>query len=256
MLKFFISTGFFCLYQITYTQVNFWSIPKQRMNLNAYAHLPEGSKITYSKFKISDQVSLKSYQEYLDDIKKDSSSDFHTSQRPHIEKQEQLTAAYSQSTHLEAEPVIGVSFEQAMNFALWYQRKYGNKGKTYRLPTLAEFFLADAHGHGELLGPNFLFANWTLNSFDESARHFRSNKKTFPYDYFYEHKREDHNIKKKKCVIGNSFLAQFKYPISAATFPYYAHNGYAHVSFRIVEVRCVKSKFAKSTNYQNDIKLK
>lgn len=215
--------------------LEFIDVPKQKINLNRIAGLEGGTVQKYSKFRMSQQINLRQYKAYLSDVKRDSNEIFYQTQLPNFSKRPELTAQYLNAVHLDDYPVVGVSMDNALLFANWYQRKWASKGNSFRLPTISEFMLLHARDTNVLIGQEALFSNWTLNSYDESAGIFANNKSGFPYEYIYHHKSGDPKVKKRKMIIGNSFFMQKKDPMFFSNFGYYADLGYTFVSFRIVE---------------------
>ncbi len=215
-------------------KLQFFNIKSKSLNFAQKLGVPSDSSVhELGSFRISNQITLKQYKQYLNSIKKDSLYSFYLSQLPKIDNQEKLTAKYLSSNEFDSQPVIGVSMDNACNFARWYTAIQKNNKFKYRLPILVEWI--SMNEEKKTFSDDFLL-DWTLNSYDESSLLFYK-KGEFPLGYFYQHKNTDAKIKKRKCVIGKSFRVSLADPVKIASqFPCYADEGYADVGFRLVEV--------------------
>ncbi|MFN4910675.1 MAG: SUMF1/EgtB/PvdO family nonheme iron enzyme [Flavobacteriales bacterium] len=238
-------------------KLQFFNVKSKSLNFAQKLGIPSDSSVhELGAFRISKQITLKQYKEYLNSIKEDSLYSFYLSQLPKIDNQEKLTAKYLSSNEFDSQPVIGVSMDNACNYAHWYTTNQKNEKLKYRLPTLVEWISMDEEkkdvSHGFLL-------DWTLNAYDESS--FLLHKKgEFTLGYFYQHKPTDVKVKKRKCVIGKSFRVSLADPVKIASqFPCYADEGYADVGFRLVEVGVRDSAFSQNNivkrKIQDDILL-
>ncbi|MFY7669327.1 MAG: SUMF1/EgtB/PvdO family nonheme iron enzyme [Crocinitomicaceae bacterium] len=207
-----------------------------------------------SSFRISKQITLKEYKQYLNSIK-DSSYAFYLSQLPKIERQEYLTKNYLNSTEFDNEPVIGVSMDNACNFARWYTTVQNKEKIKYRLPTVFEWISMNEERKPS---SKDILLDWTLNAYDESAYDFFK-RGEFPVGFFHKHKKYQPKVMKRKCVIGQSFRISLADPVKiSSTFPCYADEGYADVGFRLIEVSRADyfDKYTNQDEVQSDISLK
>lgn len=236
-------------------KLQFFNIKSKSLNFAQKLGVPSDSSVhELGSFRISNQITLKQYKQYLNSIKKDSLYSFYLSQLPKIENQEKLTAKYLSSNEFDSQPVIGVSMDNACNFARWYTAIQKNNKVKYRLPILVEWI--SMNEEKKTFSDDFLL-DWTLNSYDESSLLFYK-KGEFPLGYFYQHKNTDPKIKKRKSVIGRSFRISLADPVKISSrFSYFADEGYADVGFRLVEVNKVDfldKKVGQGTT-QEDIQL-
>ncbi len=217
-------------------------IPKQTnntYNLLGYNLKPEYRE-TKNTFEISSQIKLSEYKEYLFDIKQDSSELFYISQLPDTSICNFSNIdLYLNDKELQEEPVIGISWESAMNFCKWKTiEENGDKIEfIYRLPFISDWIFAYnfLQNSGIANDINKNYSDWLLNSKDESAYSLLHN---LNMDYIYFAKANDPPVLKRKVYIGNSFL--YKQTNLGYNFYGYSNIGYPQVGFR-----CVK-------NYLND----
>lgn len=245
-------------------KINFYRIKEKKINLSEKLGIKSDSTVhSFSSFRISKQITLKQYKQYLRSIEKDSSYAFFLSQLPKIERQESLTKNYLNASDFDDEPVIGVSMDNACNFAVWYSSIQGSDKVKYRLPMVFEWISmneetekkSDNTKKNKLVGP---ILDWTINAFDESAYLFQNPSK-FPVGYLYKHSKYDHKVLKRKSVIGRSFRISLADPVKISSlYSYYADEGYADVGFRLIEVGRVDpfEKYTKQEPIQSDINLK
>lgn len=215
-------------------KIHFYNVSTKRINFAQKLGIPSDSSIhELGSFRISKQITLKQYKQYLNSIKKDSLYSFYLSQLPKIDNQEELTAKYLGSDAFDSQPVIGVSMDNACNYARWYTAIQKNNKFKYRLPILVEWISMNEEKKNF---SNDFFLDWTLNAFDESSM-LLYKKGEFPLGYFYQHKKTDPKVMKRKCVIGRSFRISLADPVKISSqFPFYADEGYADVGFRLVEI--------------------
>ena len=239
MLNNLIFISFIFILSISYGQnISFFQVKKKSINFaQKMGYQSDSSIIDVPSFKISNQITLRQYKQYLSSIEKDSSYVFYLSQLPKIERQINLTKNYLMSKELNNEPVIGVSMDNACNFAKWYTATQNKEKLVYRLPTLSEWISMNEQKN---TSSNSILLDWTLNAFDESVFFFG----TIGNGYFYQHKKDDSKSFKRKCVIGKSFRISLADPVKISLkYSYYADEGYADVGFRLIEV-------SKSDNFQ------
>ena len=239
MLNNLIFISFIFILSISYGQnISFFQVKKKSINFaQKMGYQSDSSIIDVPTFKISNQITLRQYKQYLSSIEKDSSYVFYLSQLPKIEWQINLTKKYLISKEYDNEPVIGVSMDNACNFAKWYTATQNKEKLVYRLPTLSEWISMNEQKN---TSSNSILLDWTLNAFDESVFFFG----TIGNGYFYQHKKDDSKSFKRKCVIGKSFRISLADPVKISLkYSYYADEGYADVGFRLIEV-------SKSDNFQ------
>lgn len=223
------------------TSSKLYSIKEQNLNLYELIHYyKKGSSQTIKAFEISQQVSYKEYKVYLNEIKKDSSLGYYESQLP--DKRIGNTEIYKEyitSNKYDNYPVLGVSWDNAMNYCKWKTIK-DNKDSirfVYRLPHCSEWLAANHYLNTNKLKNDFNknYADWLINTFDDEyyyVEDYISNG--FKFDYIYYHKPNDHVALRRKRVIGNSYLHQNEFPLSN-NFSYYANIGYKQVAFRYIK---------------------
>lgn len=100
----------------------FYSIPSQSKNFHAlYGDTSYKKAQIVEEFEISEQVTFKEYKEYLAAIKKDSSEKFYWSQLPdtNISTDKKVYTEYITSKEYDDYPVLGISWDNAMNYCKW-----------------------------------------------------------------------------------------------------------------------------------------
>lgn len=257
MTKNFYCLVFISINSISYGQkIKFYNVKEKNLNFAEKMGIKSDTSIhNLSSFKISKQIRLKEYKQYLSSIEKDSSYAFYLSQLPKIERQEQLTKNYLNSSDFDNEPVIGISMDNACNFARWYTNTQNKDNVNYRLPTIFEWISMNEERKPS---SKDILLDWTLNAYDESVYEFFKPGE-FPVGYFYMHKKYDPKVMKRKCVIGQSFRISLADPVKiSSTYPCFADEGYADVGFRLVEVSRSDylDKYTNQDEVQSDISLK
>lgn len=258
MLKNTCGLLFFFTFSLSYGQkIKFYDVKEKKLNFAEKMGIKSDTSIhNLSSFKISKQITLKEYKQYLISIK-DSSYAFYLSQLPKIERQEQLTKNYLNSSDFDNEPVIGISMDNACNFARWYTNIQNKEKVKYRLPTIFEWISMNEEASKKNTFSSPLL-DWTLNAYDESVYEFFKSGE-FPVGFFIKHKKYDPKVKKRKSVIGQSFRISLANPVEISSkFFCYADEGYADVGFRLVEVSRADNfeEHAIEEEIQSDISLK
>lgn len=220
-------------------------IPKmhqiQTQTINYDKLLGENRKsdpLTISAFEISDFITYGQYKKYLTAIKSDSSNEFYKRQLPDTNMcLPDCYTKYAASTEFDNYPVIGISWEAAMNFCKWKTLRDNKNGEIkfiYRLPTCPEW-IAAYNFLGKQSDMNKYYSDWLINLKDESSYEFSEalNIPIFSYTYF--SRPDDPPVLKRKFVIGNSFLFEKENLKDFYAFSYYSFEGYRHISFRIVK---------------------
>ncbi len=217
-------------------------IPTQTLNLyKLFANYDKQNTFTIKQFELSEQVTYKEYKEYLAAVKKDSSEKFYLTQLPDSSIGPlEVYQKYLTLPDYDNNPVIGISWESAMNYCKWKTIKDNNNKHLqfiYRLPNcsewLAAYYYLKENKIKNTLNQNY--SDWLINMKDESHHLIDNNLiTTFIYDYTYFHKPGEGLTLKRKRVIGNSYLYQHEY-LLAHSFSFYANRGYREVSFRYVK---------------------
>lgn len=219
------------------------SIPAQTLNLDSIVgDSDENDRITIEKFEISSLVTLKEYKVYLEDIKQDSGYTYYKTQLPDTNiGTKEIHAHYISTKKYEAYPVVGISWENALNYCKWKTIKEnpGSIRYIYRLPKASEWIAALEYLKNQQIAHdlNHDYSDWLLVIRDESSKEFKSfhsDNKTWHYDFVYLHKMKDPPALKRKIVIGNSFLYQGE-RILHHNYSYYANQGYRQIGFRLVK---------------------
>jgi hypothetical protein len=229
-------------YSPDYKQAQFYLIPKQTIDL--FKVLADNSKTTthtVEAFQISEQISYKEYKEYLSAIKKDSSAKFYLTQLPDSSiGPAAVHKKYNSSSDYDIFPVLGISWDNAMNFCKWKTQKE-NKDSIkfiYRLPMASEWLAAYSYLSENKIKNDFNknYSDWLINSYDESVNENAgtSSSKQLFYDWFYLHTSKDPLALNRKQVIGNSYLYQQE-RLMRYSFSFYANEGYRHIGFRYVK---------------------
>lgn len=218
-----------------------FGIPAQTLDLFKLMGYDPKGKQAIKGFQISSFVTYREYKEYLNAIKKDSSEVYYQTQLPHKNIASTETwNKYIESDEYDGFPVLGISWDNAMNFCRWKTLRE-NKDSirfVYRLPNCSEW-LAAQHYLSENKIPNDMnknYSDWLLNVKDESAYDFtEKDKNVFPFDYVYWHRKNDSPVLKRKWAIGDSYLYQQNKLVNYYAFSYYANEGYRQISFRYVK---------------------
>lgn len=187
---------------------------------------------------ISAQITYGQYKRYLAAVKHDSSEAFYQSQQPDSGMTSPaIYKRYVGSSEFDDRPVVGISWENAMNYCRWKsaQDQAGQQSPfVYRLPSFVEWRLAKRfaveQGREEAFDTGF--SDWLLDAKDETEinlDHF------FKQSYVYVAKKDDPPVLKRKVVMGASFLYQYDDPYAYFKNSYYSGDGYRSVSFRIVK---------------------
>jgi len=211
-------------------------------DIKAYQLLGDTGNMVFhiNHFEISSFVTYKEYKVYLEAIRKDSSASFYQSQLPDTAMcQKAAYTKYISGTEYDNYPVIGITWEAAMNYCRWMTLKEKNNGNTYiyRLPKCSEWI--DAYDYlknsSEVNDMNQIYSDWLLNTMDESF--FNFGYRHFELDYFWWAKKTDPNVLKRKVVIGNSYLTSLHNFKDYLGYSYYSFHGYRQVGFRYVKCK-------------------
>jgi len=238
----------------------FYSIPRQvfnpyevigyNKNDNEYTRIErvKNFRMEIDSFEISSQVMFAAYKEYLDAIKKDSSYNFYLSQLPDsgITSKENYIK-YIADKKYDDFPVLGISWEAAMNYCKWKTLTENDRkklGYIYCLPQVSEWLAAYSYLEKNKIKNDFNrnFSDWTMNLYYEGS--YFGYDSNFKFDLVYLPKQKDKPRDKRMRVIGDSYLFQGEDLIQFRGF--YAFEGYRQVSFRMVKVYVNEKAFTKN----------
>ncbi|OGS79291.1 MAG: hypothetical protein A3D31_04780 [Candidatus Fluviicola riflensis] len=218
-------------------------IPAQSLNLlQLVGDTLTGKEQDIAAFEISKQVTFREYKQYLAAVKKDSSESYYRTQLPDssIAKRPDWEKYISDETY-DDYPVLGISWENAMNYCKWKTLKENKNNKEilfiYRLPKCSEWLAAKYYLETNELESDFSknYSDWLLSTKDESFWDIGNNSwRQWPYDYTYFHKTNDPPVMKRKLVIGDSYRYRLENQANSF-FSYYATKGYRQVAFRMVK---------------------
>ncbi|HAN77350.1 MAG TPA: hypothetical protein DCQ31_06030 [Bacteroidales bacterium] len=232
-------------------QSDYYVIPTQ--TLNTYELLGLNSKTNYNQtiktFEISKFITLKEYNEFLQYIKKRTTRKFYVSQLPDTSIiSEKEIKKYLRNKGFQDKPIVGISWESAMNFCKWKTQKENLTSDIkfiYRLPNFSEWLFSQYFLKNSSLENDFNknYSDWLINAKDDS----------YYFDIYYDALESDPPALKRKVAIGNSFL--FKQPTFGDyfNFSYYSFNGYPQIGFRYVKVHLNDSIFANKYSIENSI---
>lgn len=240
-------------------------IPAQTLKL--YILLSDSSKnkeTQVKEFEISNFITFKEYKIYLASVKKDSSLKFYSTQLPDTSICINIETYNKYISDIEYDnyPVLGISWDNAMNYCKWKTKQDNPKDTTiffYRLPHCSEWLAAKYYFEKNKIvnDLNKKYSDWLINSKDESHFFFTGTEATFTYDYFYVHSKVEAKVLKRKFVIGNSYLFQKEKLMDFYTFSYYANEGYRQIAFRYVKDYGDQSNYySKKSQPSNRFKLK
>ena len=264
----FISTiSFYFILLFSFCSINaigqkFNAIPTQHLELYQLLGHEDNYRIdTVEAFEISNFITYKEYKNYLNSIKSDesdSSKQYYQSQLPdtNITIEKDVYQEYITSNAYNKYPVLGISWEDAMNYCAWKTLQDNKKGKiefVYRLPKESEWLAALYYFKLKNIKHDFdqKYTDWLLNTFDESYFDFAHDLNP---SYFYDAKDEDPLIFNRKKIIGDSYLyslfsinyhyiSSVNYHLSYKNDYYlskiygYSYIGYQHIAFRIVKTK-------------------
>ena len=197
-------------------------------------------QMTVKKFQISQFVTYAEYKEYLKVIKADSSENYYLTQLPDSNiGHGEIHNTYITSDAYDALPVIGISWENAMNFLKWKtlrENKNDSIRFIFRLPQGSEWLAAYKHLEENDIKHDFnaLYSDWLLSTMDESYYSILKSKE-LAFDYCYFHKPNDPPALKRKLTLGDSYLFQSDKLLNYRRFSFYSYRGYRHIGFRYVK---------------------
>ncbi len=187
--------------------------------------------VSVSSFEMSSFITWKQYKIFLEDVKRMLGNEPYSALLPKLPA-DHLSECLTTKT-FDKLPVTGVSWTNAGEYCKWRMvvdnTEFDDNGLhiSYRLPFLGEWLSANdqLEGKGKKHDLNRTYADWTLNSMDESMQ--------FDFDYFYTAHANDHPSMKRKMVIGANFQYQFS-DFRQYSQSFYQDSSYAHIGFRLV----------------------
>lgn len=215
-------------------------------------------KVHVNSFGISPQIALWEYQEFLDQVKKDSSEKFYRKLLPDTGMcLPEAYRLYFDSKDYELFPVVGVSWEAAMQYMRWLtmtKNKDGIYDTIYLLPSVNQWVAANRYFSSQESLKKLLdgdYADWTIAAFDESAYDFMQSK-ALPMDYSFDAKDSDPPVLKRKRIAGNSFHRSNSVVYNQMQRYGYQDHGYSDVGFRYVyTIEPVKTDESGKPVYKN-----
>ena len=217
-----------------------YDIPAQTINPKFLMDMPgESYEVKKEAFQISHFVTYKEYKEYLEVIKGDSSNSYYLSQLPDSNiGPEAVYREYITSDSYDELPVLGVSWDNAMNYLKWKTYKEKNSDGLqfiYRLPQGSEWLTAYNYLEKAKISHDFndKYSDWMMGTVDESAYNFNQ-PLGWPLDYVYLHKPTDPPALKRKLTLGDSYLFQRARFWDYRRGAYYSYEGFRHIGFRYV----------------------
>jgi len=215
-------------------------------------------------FQISSLITFGEYKEYLEVIKRDSSSKFYFSQIPDSGMcLPENYKEYVSGDKYDNFPVMGVRWDAAMNYCRW-KTMQNNKDSIkyiYRLPSESEWltaynYLSESSVKHDL---SQNYSDWLLNAFDEDSPNFMNTTNSNhwnSFDYIYLAKNNEPHILHRKCVIGDSYLFKMENLADYSDIPYYSYQGYRQIGFRVLKEMVDKVNLVnKKGNQQTSIDL-
>jgi Sulfatase-modifying factor enzyme 1 len=233
----FLSVFVFLSQQTTAQQTH--KIPTQNLALYELIGKTSDKIFEIKEFEISDFITFKEYKMYLSDIKRDSSQEYYLSQLPdtNISTDKKAYQEYITNNIYDDYPVLGISWDNAMNYCKWKTQKEENV--IYRLPLCSEWLAASHYYEQNNIehDMNNKYSDWTLNQTTYWVRSSNFSPDTclpFYYDRrIYISKKSDPKVYKRQTIVGKSYLYQLANVFGHAY--YYAFEGYRHIGFRIVK---------------------
>ena len=233
--------GLVLLSQTCFTQVKFHQIPAWTFTISEFPSsefpISKMHKTTYNlkDFSISEQITFKEYKIYLVDMRKDSGQAFYKRQLPDSNMcLKEAYKKYINSKEFDNYPVLGISWESALNYCKWKTLKENKDSLLfyYRLPHQSEWFIANDYLTKQKIKNDFSkdYADWTLEAFDESAYDFEHDMN---HEYEYFALPNEANVLKRKRIMGDSYKFQSNDALQDGYG--YSFEGYAHVAFRLVK---------------------
>lgn len=241
LIALFLLLSFSCFAQ------EYYNIPPQQLDLLKYMgkENPKSYIDTLEQFSLSEFITYGAYKEYLNEIKKDSSPNYYISQRPdsNIAPTAEIYSAYVNSNKFDNEPVLGISWDNAMNYCIWKTLRENKSDKIkfiYRLPSVKEWLAALYYldKNKVLHDLNDEFSDWLIDPYYENAfEYWGDYRPLFLITAFYvpfEEKNRNSSAWKRKLTAGNSYLFSEPRPLFYR-FWFFQYDGQRHLGFRLVK---------------------
>jgi hypothetical protein len=248
---FFLSTLF------SHSQNFSWhSIPERQIVLNqlfSSINSPNDIKVKVKKFELfHSQVSLAEYKLFLNSVRKDSGELVYQSLLLDTNiGPKDVREKYFNSGKYDDYPVVGISWESALNYCKWLTVKNNPDSLQiiYRLPNLYEYYSAYLYLQSAAIDNNLnsSYADWLMDAKDESITEVQED---IGLSYYYFHSLIDPPVMKRKMVIGKSFLHSFNELEDYLKLSFYGNVGYRHIGFRIVKDSNPDSFLIDKTDYK------
>jgi hypothetical protein len=220
----------------------FYKIPDQIINFYEMTEVDYEYMDTIPAFEISHFITLKEYKEFLVDVKKDSSEYYYLHMLPDssIAKSPEIYNEYITEKKYEKYPVLGVTWEGALNYCWWKSRKDNDQGVlefSYSLPLAREWMAAYSYLTENSIKNDFnnKYADLLFSSYLEPAfPYIYKNKFRCEMDYIHFANQDSHLASKRKMIIGSSYVYEMcKFFTNYNNL--HSYEGSAYVSFRIVK---------------------
>lgn len=250
--NFFILT--FLLLSFSCFGQKYYEIPLQKIDLLQYMgkENPKFYIDTLDRFSLSEFITYGQYKQYLTELQKDSSIEYYISQRPdsNIAPSAEVYSEYVNSTLFDNEPVVGISWDNAMNYCIWKTLKDNKSNKIkfiYRLPSTREwlaalYYLEQKKLHHDL---NDKFADWLIDAYYSNFFEYwgEFDGISFLTDFYvpFEERNDTPSAWKRKLTAGNSYLFSEPTPLFYR-FWFFQYDGQRHLGFRLVK------EYVKSEN--------
>lgn len=227
-------------------QTHYYKIPWQNFTFqnknsdditSVYSRLNKKRIVSTPDIQISHLITLKEYKEFLKSTKDKMPDSLYIKFLPDSTFFKKGTfCEYMKETEYDLYPVPAVSWENAVRFCKWKTIKE-NKGDTikfiYRLPTKNEWLSAKHFLRNMKSGHDFgiYFSDWIYNEYDELAYNYSHDLNP---DYSSGTKTEEVFSVKRRLVLGNSFLFQYK-NMNTAGIGRYSNTTAPYIAFRYVK---------------------
>lgn len=213
----------------------FVKTPTQTIDYTGILGFDRHDSLTVDSFEISPFVTYGQYKKYLKSVQQDSSLDFYYQQFPDSNMcLPECYQEYTSSNKYDNDPVLGVSWEAAINYCRWRTR-LENQSDTlkfeYCLPNIAQWTSTYAYNDKRLL-INQLYSDWLLLNYVEA--YYGSTYLPFQWPS-YIHSITDPPALKRKFTMGDNILYSFKEIKDHYHAYHYSFEGYRYVSFRVVK---------------------
>ena len=228
----------FFIFSLLFSQTSvaqFYPVPD--MDVESIICRGMSKEISVSNFSISEMITVKEFKEYLEDVKRDSSSYFYQAQLPKTTSfSNELFNEILRGEKFQDKPMPGVSWIVARNYCKWIteKSKYQGRDFEYDLPLVSELI-----AFYELYEPNTTqnLESWTLNAYDESMFELGQ----ISTNYQYNAKSDDPPAMKRKVICGGSYHMEYsprtKNDFDLINTPYryiYQDSSSRYVGFRVV----------------------